>query len=172
MDATQYDWSRFSIVFYFDQPVDVVFAKWATSEGLASFFVKEAMFASEGGNQRAPTEMAQAGDIYTWRWRHDAGLEGRVLAVEPDRVIEFTFGDMRVGITFTEVDGQTELHLVQTGIADSDHGRVMSHLNCRSCWIYFITNLKSVLDQGFDLRVQDPKRVSSMEVGFVPLSES
>jgi hypothetical protein len=34
------------------------------------------------------------------------------------------------------------------------------------------TNLKSVLESKRDLRVTDPSRVSSMEVGFEPLSKA
>jgi hypothetical protein len=82
----------------------------------------------------------------------------------------FTFGSLRVSVRFAAVDGQTELHLVQTGIPDSPDGRVFGHLNCRSCWIFFLTNLKAVLDAGTDLRDQNPARVSSMEVGFAPLA--
>jgi len=48
------------------------------------------------------------------------------------------------------------------------HGRVWGHLNCRSCWIFFMTNLTSVLEAGRDLRHVNPAVVSSMEVGFRP----
>jgi hypothetical protein len=79
---------------------------------------------------------------------------------------------MNVEIRFTQIDGKTELHLVQTGIPDSADGRVFGHLNCRSCWIFFLTNLKAVLDTGTDLRDTDPARVSSMEVGFAPINDT
>ncbi|MHC4505510.1 MAG: hypothetical protein ACYTFI_19570 [Planctomycetota bacterium] len=68
------------------------------------------------------------------------------------------------------VNEHTELRLIQTGIPNTPEGRVFGHLNCRSCWIFFLTNLKSVLDGGRDLRDPDPDKVSSMEVGFVPIS--
>ena len=75
----------------------------------------------------------------------------------------FTFGNMRVSVRFASMGDQTELHLVQTEIADTDEGRVMGHLNCRSCWIFFIVNLKSVLGTGRDLRDANPDRVSAIE---------
>ena len=76
---------------------------------------------------------------------------------------------MTVTLRFADAGAQTELHLTQTGISDTPDGHVFGHLNCRSCWIFFLTNLKSVLESGPDLRDQDPARVSSMEVGFRPL---
>ncbi|MBQ38995.1 MAG: hypothetical protein CME04_21630 [Gemmatimonadaceae bacterium] len=79
---------------------------------------------------------------------------------------------MNVSVSLTAVEGQTEPHLVQSDIADTAGGRVSGHLNCRPCWIFFLTNLKAVLEGRGDLRGDDPKRVSSMEAGFVPLSKS
>ena len=38
-----------------------------------------------------------------------------------------------------DIDGQTELCLLQTGIPDSADGRVFGHLNCRSCWVWAAT---------------------------------
>lgn len=159
------------MVFYYDQTVEELFAAWATSDGLESFFLEIASFVSTTGAERNKDEVAESGDSYAWKWRHDASLEGKIINVEYNRRIEFTFGNMNVVIDFTKVGEQTELHLVQTGIPDTDHGRVFGHLNCRSCWIFFLTNLKSVLDGNRDLRAGDPSQVSSMEVGFVPLSK-
>ena len=44
---------------------------------------------------------------------------------------------------------------MQSNIPTEDTGRVESHLNCRSCWIYYLLNLKSVLEHGTDLRDAD-----------------
>jgi uncharacterized protein YndB with AHSA1/START domain len=169
IDPESYDWSRFDIVFYYDRPVFEVFRAWSTAEGLTSFFVETAAFVSPDGVERRSDECAGIGDRYRWDWRHPYWLEGEVTGVEENRQLAFTFGSMAVSIRLAEIDGQTELCLRQTGIPDSADGRVFGHLNCRSCWVFFLTNLKSVLGGGADLRDQDPGRVSSMEVGFAPL---
>jgi len=172
IDSDSYDWSRFDIVFYYDQTPDQVFQAWATATGLTSFFIDRAVFTGPEGGERGPDEVAVAGDRYRWDWRHPYWLEGEVTHVIADREIGFTFGSMQVSIRLSPVDGQTELHLIQTGIPDSSDGRVFGHLNCRSCWIFFLTNLKAVLDTGKDLRDQDPARASSMEVGFAPIGDA
>lgn len=171
IDPEAYDWSRFDIVFYYDQSPSEVFRTWATPSGLTSFFIDRAVFTGPDGNERSPDEVVSAGDRYRWDWRHPYWLEGEITRVVPAREISFTFGSMRVSVRFADVDGKTELVLVQTGIPDSPDGRVFGHLNCRSCWIFFLTNLKSVLDTGTDLRDQDPGRASSMEVGFAPVAD-
>lgn len=169
IDPESYDWSRFDIVFYYDRPPAEVFRAWSTSEGLTSFFVETAAFVSPDGVERQSKEFARVGDRYRWDWRHPYWLEGEVTGVEENRELAFTFGSMGVTIRLAEIDGQTELYLLQTGIPDSADGRVFGQLNCRSCWVFFLTNLKSVLGGGADLRDLDPARASSMEVGFAPL---
>jgi uncharacterized protein YndB with AHSA1/START domain len=170
IDPERYDWSRLEIVFYYDESVGDVFRAWTSSEGLEAFFVERARFTSPDGIERAPADTVETGDEYAWAWRQALELQGRVTGVVEDREVSFTFGAMNVSVFFAAAGRQTELHLVQSDIPDTPEGRVFGHLNCRSCWIFFLTNLTSVLGGGPDLRDADPARVSSMEVGFVPLS--
>ncbi len=172
IDSDSYDWSRFDIVFYYDQGPGEVFRAWATPAGLTSFFIDRAVFTGPDGEERPADEIARSGDRYRWDWRHPYWLEGEITRVVENREVAFTFGSMQVSIRFIAVDGKTELHLLQNGIPDSPDGRVFGHLNCRSCWIFFLTNLKAVLNNGTDLRDEDPARVSSMEVGFAAIGDS
>ncbi len=172
IDSDAYDWTCFDIVFYYDQRPDEVFRAWATRAGLTSFFIDGATFTDSTGQERAPHDITRPGDRYRWDWRHPYWLEGEISRVIEEREISFTFGTMEVSIQLADIDGGTELHLVQSAIPDSPDGRVFGHLNCRSCWIFFLTNLKAVLDTGTDLRDKDPGRASSMEVGFAPISRT
>ena len=165
-----YDWSQFEVVFYYDESTDNLMQYWATPSGLESFFIEEAHFRPVAGVPRAAGEFVQAGDRYRWVWRHAFAVEGEILAVRKNEEISFTFGSMKVSVYFSQVGNQTELRLVQTEIPESDDGRIFGHLNCRSCWVFFLTNLKSVVATGLDLRDPNPERVSAMEVGFEPLS--
>ncbi len=172
IDPQTYDWSKFEVVFYYDQSIDDVFGFWVTASGLEAFFVERATFKSEDGVTRAPNDAAEKGDQYRWEWRQPAAVEGEVINVRDIEEFSFTFGGMKVSVYFSKVGNQTELHLIQSDIPDTADGRVLGHLNCRSCWVFFLTNLKSILDTGRDLRDSSPERVSSMEVGFKPLSRN
>ncbi len=170
MGSNTYDWTKFDIVFYYNQSIEEVFRFWATSSGLEEFFIEKASYESADRIKRSSKEIAQRGDKYYWKWRHSFSIEGEVLNVINNEEFSFTFGSMKVAIHFGIVGNQTELYLVQTEIPGTEDGKVMGHLNCRSCWIFFLSNLKSILETGQDLRDLDPERVSSMEVGFIPLS--
>lgn len=165
MSADRYDWTRFSITFFYPVEVGTAYRAWATAAGLESFFIDSAAATSALGTARGPHEPVRAGDRYRWVWRHGLTLDGTVLEATADRSLGFTFGSMRCDLTFGAAEpGTTRVELVQTDIPDTPDGRVMGHLNCRSCWVFFMTNLSSVLATGTDLRDADPDRVSSMEV--------
>jgi hypothetical protein len=167
MSADGYDWSLFSTTFFYPIDIRTAYQTWATPAGLQSFFIETAAVRSWTGEPRRPDESIATGDHYRWIWRHGLTLEGTVLEATPDRSLAFTFGSMRCNVAFSSVEPETtRVDLLQTDIPDTPEGRVMGHLNCRSCWIFFMTNLSSIFVTGVDLRDADPSRVSSMEVTF------
>lgn len=168
MDA--YDWSRFHVHMYYLAPLDEVFRRFSTGAGLASFYIAEAEHTAPDGTRRGDDEPFQAGDTYHWRYLHDFDHGGTIEAMEPNRLVRFTFGDAKVEVRFRTVeDGATEVALHQTNCPTEDPGRAWMHLNCRSCWIYFLTNLRSVLHHGVDLRDRDhPAWNDSVSIGWDP----
>jgi uncharacterized protein YndB with AHSA1/START domain len=147
---------------------EAVFAAWATPAGLASFFVAEADHRAPGGERRSADEVCVPEDRYHWRWLHGPELNGRVLACEPGRKVSYTFGSkMRFDVELLDREGAIEVALEQSGCASEDPDRAWDHLNCRSCWVYFMTNLKSVLEHGTDLRDrEDPTWNDSVAIGW------
>lgn len=163
-----YDWTQFTVHMHYEAPIGRVFEAWATPAGLESFFLASARHASPDGSRRGPNEAAAAGDRYRWTWLHGPGIEGEFLSCDPGRSIAFTFGEtMRVDVALKAVDDSVEVRLHQTGCATKDPQRAWQHLNCRSCWVYFLTNLKSVLEHGVDLRDRrHPERNDSVSIGW------
>ncbi|MEM9564900.1 MAG: SRPBCC domain-containing protein [Actinomycetota bacterium] len=164
-----YDWTQFHVHMYYLAPLEPVFARFATAAGLASFYLREATFTAPDGATRAADEPYRAGDRYHFEYVHDYRHGGEILAVEPNRLVSFTFGPCEVAIRFRELDGATEVDLHQTGCPVDDPERAWLHLNCRSCWIYFLTNLRSVLAGGPDVRDLDhPEWNDSVSIGWDP----
>jgi uncharacterized protein YndB with AHSA1/START domain len=163
-----YDWTQFTVHMHYYAPIEKVFQAWATAAGLESFFLSSALHASPDGSRRALDKPAVRGDRYQWTWLHGPGIEGEFLACDPGRSVAFTFGeDMRVDVELRVVEDSVEVRLHQTGCAKEDPQRAWQHLNCRSCWVYFMTNLKSVLEHGRDLRDRShPERNDSLSIGW------
>ena len=166
---TEYDWSQFHVHMYYLAPREEVFRRFATAAGLESFFVDSAEQKAPDGTPRGRDEIVRSGDTYQWKYVHDFAHGGTFLAVEPNRLVRFTFGDMTVEVAFRTVGDATEVDLHQAGCATVDPGRAWQHVNCRSCWIYFLTNLRSVLADGRDLRDRDhPQWNDSVSIGWNP----
>lgn len=163
-----FDWTRFDIHFYYDEPPDEIRRRLATSRGLESFFLAAAEHFEPDGRAREPEEPARAGDTYRWTWRHGHSIEGSFLDPDEGADLAFTFGPMRVDVRLIAVDGGTRLVLDQREIDDTEAGHVFGHMNCRICWVFFLANLKSVLVTGTDLRHALPERANAHEVGFRP----
>jgi uncharacterized protein YndB with AHSA1/START domain len=167
-----YDWSAFTVHFYYRATRDEVFRAWATAAGLSGFFIGSARHAAPGGGVRAQDEVVAAGDTYAWAFLHGLSLTGTFLACVPGERVAFTFGDaMQVDVTLRSVGDQVEVRLHQTGCGQDESARAWQHLNCRSCWVYFLTNLKSVLEHGVDLRDHDATDLNdAVSIGFAPAS--
>lgn len=165
-----YDWSRFEIFFYIQKPPDDVFKRWATSGGLESFFIRNARHRSSEGRVRDANELARSGDRYEWNWWHAFESSGEIRTVEDQgRRLSFTFGKTcLVEVAVSQAEGSTLVHLVQSRIPVDEDSKVNTHLDCRGGWIYFLTNLKAVLEQGIDVREKDPRRARSLSVRFDP----
>lgn len=165
-----YDWSRFDVYFYIQKPPDDIFKRWATSGGLESFFIRSARFRTSEGRIRDANELAQPGDHYQWEWWHPFESSGVVKTLDRQaRKLSFTFGTTcLVEVAISPSEGSTLIHLVQSGIPDDEDGRLNLHLDCRGGWIYFLTNLKAILEHGTDVRQKDPKFARSLSVRYKP----
>ena len=150
--AETYDWSRFDVHMPIACDAPTAFAFWATSGGMERFYVRRFAYAAPDGARRAADAVTQVGDTYALTFDHPFDLSGRVLAVEPNSHLAFTFGSMRVEVHVEPHVRGTIVRLVQSDIPTDDVGRAESHLNCRSCWVYYLLNLRSVIEHGHDLR--------------------
>jgi uncharacterized protein YndB with AHSA1/START domain len=165
----QYDWTRFQIHCYIAAPPREVFQRWATATGLESFFIGSAEFQPEGSEPRRHDQLVATGDKYYWRFLHDFEMRGEIVEITEHPSVTFTFGEMKVKVTVQTVDTGSLVLLTQYDIPDAtDSDRVTNHLNCRSCWVFYLANLKSVCEIGHDLREHDPNRSDSASVHFQP----
>ena len=169
-DAETYDWEQFSIIYYYNAHITKVFRVWTEAKGLESFFIGRCVYTDPNGNTKDDDEMPAQGDSYEFHFRQGFDIRGEVYKVLEKELFSFSFGEMKVDVHFSVLDNQTEVQLIQSKIPATADGQVFGHLNCRSCWVFFMTNLTSVLESGKDLRDDNPDLVSSMEVGFNPLT--
>ena len=153
MTEKNFNLQSFTHSIYLDKPVGEVFDLTAKCGGFTKWFIGEASYTSPEGEKRNPDEYAQREDTYEWKWKtKDFTTKGIVLDVQENELFSFTFGSLfNVSINFKSDNGRTLFTLTQkynAGAAQND----FAHINCCVCWIFFMTNLKSVIENGIDLR--------------------
>ena len=132
-----------------------VFEAWATAPGLCRWLLASAEFRAPGGQGPRPDGAARAGDTCRWTWRAgDSAAEGRVLAADWPDTFAFTVG--RAGTCRVSLTAAGPATLVE--VTESDVLGAATRAECSSRWAFRLTNLKSFLEGGVDLREADPLR--------------
>ena len=161
--APSFDWSRFRLGIHVQATPTRVYRALATASGMEKWYPNRATFHNKTGKKRLRTELARKGDsVYMWLV-YGGGADGtlKVLDARKDRMLKMTFGSAgRIWFTLRKSGGGTVLELIQHRIPTTPRARVDFHMGCRTGWTFFLTNLKSVMEKGPDLRESDSLRIT------------
>ncbi len=158
---SNHEWQRFATRINVKAPVEKLYRCWATREGMEYWFLRMSEYKNPEGKIRLAAEPVQPGDTYTWRWHgwsDDTTEYGRILECNGKDLFKFSFGkagDCTVRIRTEQ--GQNIVELLQENIPDTDEGRLVWHVGCKTGWTFYLTNLKSLMEGGIDLRNKDEK---------------
>ena len=146
------DWTQFDLYVAIDaDPTDVIDA-WSTINGMESFFVQLMRITDLNGSELDPAIPAKPGDQFIWRWHSGRRVQGKYLPTDKANDVAFSFGESNIMISTRPYRAGTLLRLRQFDIPDTEQAHMHIHSNCRAAWVYFLTTLKSVLEDGYDPR--------------------
>ena len=159
MDKNQ--WSAFKLRVNINSDIQTAYRAIATAEGLESWFLRKALFKGPKGKSKPPSSLLAARDTYEWYWHGypDSVVEkGTIIKANGQDVFAFTFSlKCPVTITLYKEAGTLIVELLENDLP-TDETSVMNHFVGDSRgWIFYLTNLKSILEGGLDLRNKDPK---------------
>ena len=152
MSKPYFSWEIFWRSVLVCAPLDECTVALFTSAGLARWFIGTAVYTDPTGYQRAPADPVKEGDNYHWKWLHkDLELSGQVLSVTPCSAT-FTFGEAsNVTMALSQEGDRVRVTIRQEALPDEPYDQD-AWVNCYVCWSFFLLNLKSVLENGIDLR--------------------
>jgi hypothetical protein len=150
-----HDWSRFLLRIPVRAGKATLYYHWTTGEGLENWFLRKAAFIKHDGTSKNRTTPAEVNDSYEWLWHgwSDEVVEkGKILAMS-DNFLSFSFGKAGdVDVRIKQEQDETIVELLQYNIPTDESSRVYYHIGCAKGWLFYLTNLKSVLEGGIDLR--------------------
>jgi uncharacterized protein YndB with AHSA1/START domain len=153
---TTYYWKQFTKRITIDAEPEAIFNAWSSQQGLESWFLRLAQFQKPDGALRGRSEPVQKGDQYKWLWYgySDAIAEEKeILFTNEKDELEFSFsGGCIVRVTIKQESGETICELQQTMPMDDVAEQQYFFIECGKGWTFYMTNLKSILEGGVDLR--------------------
>jgi uncharacterized protein YndB with AHSA1/START domain len=156
-----YDWSKFTLRVDIKASASAVYSAWATSDNLETWFLRRADFFITGEVRREKSSFIQTGDNYMWRWfgyDDNTTERGKILEANGKNQLRFTFaGDCMVTVNVKLEQVRSIVELTQENIPIDEASRVRLHHGCSSGWIFYLANLKSVMEGGIDLRNKNEK---------------
>lgn len=161
----QHKWKAFRLRVNIRATVNKVYNAWTTREALESWFLRSAEFRDPSGKLRDRSAPLEEGDTYVWHWHGypDTVLEkGKVLKNNNKDHFSFTFSlGCPVTIRVYEEAGESIVELVESDLPTDDVTALNHFVGDSRGWIFYLANLKSVLEGGLDLR---NKRVELSDV--------
>ncbi len=147
------NWKRLDQVIYVEAPRESLYAAWATAEGLVGWCSMEAVLTDADGAEVPPGGTAVVGGGFKFTWHTGHTESGEYLEANGIDRLRYTFGEgIEVTVTLEDVgDGSVLVRLQQTQDRSPEENlRIM--LGFKEGWAFYLTNLKSVLEGGLDLR--------------------
>jgi uncharacterized protein YndB with AHSA1/START domain len=145
MPRKKFDWTQFTQRVAVAAPVEKVFKMWTDPEHLRNWFLADAKIELRKGGK------------YEWKWLAGVKEKGKVLDVKKPSRISFTFAGSVCDV-FVKKDKRGSLVILhQHDIPKTEKGKSDVHLNCSCGWTFYLTNLKTYLEYGIDLRENKPK---------------
>jgi len=104
--------------------------------------------------------VAGPGGTYEVGWGDDAALPHAITEWKTGKAIAFSWGDgTTTRITLSPHGRETVVEVLSRGHRDEGQG-VEAWAFARQAWAFYLLNLKSVLERGWDLRDTNRRRVS------------
>lgn len=150
------EWRSFTLRIPIKSSPKAIYEAWTTQQGLESWFLRLAQYKKTDGHTRGRNEPIQQGDEYTWLWHgypDDVVEKKPVLSVNGWDQLQFRFsGDCIVTVQVKQQDGETICELTQEMPMEDESLRQHFFVECGRGWTFYLTNLKSILEGGLDLR--------------------
>jgi uncharacterized protein YndB with AHSA1/START domain len=148
------DWTTFTRRITVNAPTQTIYDAWAVPSHIETWFLRLAVYVDANGNPKSRDIAVETGDKYLWRWHgysDDVNEKGTVVEAKGTDRFAFTFTqECLVTVTIKNENGETVVELTQSRIPDDPDRGI--YVDCSYGWTFFLSNLKSVLEGGIDLR--------------------
>ena len=152
-----FDWTKFTKRIAVKASLPDMYNAWTRSADIEKWFLENANFYETSGTIISKETPVDSGFTYEWSWYLNVGHEtGKITKANGKDHLQFTFaGECLVDINLSIQGEYVIIELTQKDIPTDDKSKKNIRLGCASGWSFYLVNLKSVYESGFDLRNKD-----------------
>lgn len=150
----KYNWKEFTLRAAFKGTPAKLFKYWTEKRLLCKWFLAD-----------AEMQLKKNGD-YMFQWIEGSRENGKILEVRKNSLLRFTFAGGKCEVNFKKSGKECIVTLKQYEIPDDQINRIRIHMGCQIGWVFFFSNLKSVIESGTDLREHNPKHLKEGTVFY------
>jgi uncharacterized protein YndB with AHSA1/START domain len=158
---SNFDCSRFTVRINVKAPVEKLYWCWASKAGIESWFLRKSDYKKPSGGLCSADEFVQKGDDYSWWWHgypDEVTEHGEILDCNGKNFFKFKFGNAgNCTVKIYEEEGENIVELLQDEIPADELSKQNWHIGCKTGWTFYLTNMKSLLEGGIDLRNRNEK---------------
>jgi len=153
---TNNDFSQFKLRVNIKTSIENAYRAWTTSSGVAAWFLGGMVFTDANGVERPVDSPAEPNDEYTCYFTNKPGvviIKGKVLKANGKDTYSFSFSKgCPVSVTIYSEHNETIVELIESNLPTDEETIRKHYVGDSKGWIFYLTNLKSVLEGGLDLR--------------------
>ncbi len=147
------DWSKFNKKISINANSDAIFNSWTAQDSIEKWFLSKAEFKTNSNTTKDRFSTIEKGDKYVWMWHGSDNIaEGEIIENNGKDFLKFTFLGCIVSVEIKIEAKETMIELIQSNIPLDEISRLNYYVGCSRGWTFYLTNLKSILEGGIDLR--------------------
>lgn len=153
------DWTSFTLQIGVKADLETIYNAWTQAGEIEKWFLKTCTYHNADGSRIGRQQQATENCTYAWSWYlYDETENGRILQANGNDFFRFSFaGECFVDIELKETGGYVLVRLTQHNIPVDEESKFSIRIGCLSGWTFYLANLKSFYENGYDLRNKIPE---------------
>lgn len=148
------DWTSFTVSIGVKSTLATLYNAWTLSGEIEKWFLETCKY-----HNTEPDQPVTAVCEYEWTWYlYDVKETGKITQANGKDFLQFSFaGDCLVDIQLKELGENIFVTLTQHNIPTDENSKFKIRMGCLEGWTFYLANLKSYYETGYDLRNKNPE---------------
>lgn len=153
------DWTSFTLNIGIKASLDTIYNAWTTSSEIEKWFLETCNYKNKDESPLAGNQPVIPDCTYEWTWYlYEMPETGKVTQANGNDFLQFTFaGECLVDIELKEIGEHVFVKLTQHHIPTDESSKFNIRIGCFGGWTFYLANLKSFYENGYDLRNKIPE---------------